>query len=320
MKPALCAALLAFALTTPASARQIPDHPVLEQILARYEGKVTPGACRAIVDSAFTKIASLENFESGLLLKDLKGGGCRLEFVAVGGKDYVNRDLVHYLSLLSDPEAVSAVDLHVHPAANGEYFRAGTKYRDEIMFSSAAMVSEAVLPAGLYDSLIAKVKEGSAPGFSLSPPSIQDLLVASSESAVPLQYVVINDGGAWIYSLAPGAKREEVFKRIDDIKTYAFMFAMGNQPPGAGNPERIAYAKALFDFNMKDGENRRIIQEWQVCLLALRKPYSHEAVKALLAGRPEAVQGEFREKVAYARRWSALMLSIGFAMEFKPFP
>jgi hypothetical protein len=315
--PAFSALFLAFLASAPAWARSVPDHPVLEGILNQYEGKLQPGSCRTLVDGAFQKIAAVEKLESAVLLKDFQGGGCRLDFVAAGGKDYVTRDLDLYNALLNDPKAESAFDLHVHPLANSDFFRAGGAYSGEIMFASETTVRELALPADQYDALLAKMQAGVVPGFNLSPPSIQDLMVASSEENLPLQYVVITSGGAWTYSFDEGADKADLFKRIDDLKAYSFMYLAATTE--GGDPARKQRGQSLFDLNMQDPATKQLVTEWQACSLALRKPYSAAAVAALLAGNPQKARAEFQEKLAFAARWSVLMKSIGFTMDFKPF-
>ena len=301
------------------AARSIPEHPVLEKILAQLEGPVQSQPCRNLVDTAFQSIAIVERFESAVVLKDLKAGGCRVNFLAVGGTDFVNLDPVFFDNIIGDPEAKSAFSLHVHPNSNGSFFRAGNEYRGEVMFAGDADIRSAQLPADLYDSLLGKIKEGAVPGFNLSPPSIQDLFVAASKSKLPLQYVVVTSGGTWTYSLSPDAVPAEISQKIDDIKVFSFMYLMAKSENPKITAAKRQRAQALFDFNMLKPETKQLVQAWQACSLALRKPYSQQAVKELLAGNPEKAKLEIQEKLAYAQGWSAVMKQVGFQMEFKPF-
>jgi len=295
-----------------------PRHPVLERILALYDGKEVQVSCRRLMEREFALIASRERYESGVILKNLKQGGCQLDFLAVGERDFVERDLELYDRLMSDPKAASVIDLHVHPLANVEYFREGTPYKGEIMFATHGAIREAQLPPELYDKLVELIQQGKAPGFNLSPPSNQDHLASTAANPLPATYAVATSAGIWESSVLPGKTPSMIRERIESFVVYSSMYETAFSE--TASPNKKARARRLFDLNMEDAETRRIYLEWQACSLALRRPYTKAAVEDLLKGDSTKVRAEFEEKLAFARRWSALMREIGFELSFKPFP
>lgn len=316
----LISKILVFA-SAAVAARSLPDHPVLEKILARYESEPIAQTCRNFTSREFSTIAARERFESALVLKDLKSGGCKLDFLAVGGRDYVNRDLELYEKLLRDPRAESAIDLHVHPLMNVDYFREGNPYKGEIMFATAEAINEARLPGALFDALILRIEQGTLPSFNLSPPSMPDLLFTAGgeRNPLPISYQVVTAGGIWSY-VGPSKENAEAARRnLDNLNVYAFMYEVAHSTNPDVTPARKERARRLFEENMKDPGNRRRFLEAQSCSLGLRRPYSRSSVVALLDGDRTAVLAEFQEKLALASRWSLLMKELGFEMTFKPF-
>lgn len=247
-----------------------------------------------------------------------KRGRCEYEFYATGKADSVRVPTDRVDQTLADPHVDAYDKVHSHPLANVAYFAAGHPYAFEIMFADEAMIRTRQLPENVYARLVLEVKRGRVPGFSLSPPSLQDFMAASTLSAVGPKRVrsqVISSGGVWTYAVDGDAKKAQ--KDLMQLVDYALQYEIASSERF---PERRrGFARAYFEEALQT-EWGPIIRAWRETGFELRAPYSEAAVRAYLEnGDARAIHAEYARKLESARHFSAVCASLGLTVTFEPF-
>ncbi len=302
------------ALLLAASAVAAP-HPVYEDIQSR-SGALGP--CALALAEPYGRIASVESAESSWAAQDLRDGTCRVAPLGAGGATYVEVSPAERDRQAVFPGAEMVAIVHVHPLDNAPYF-ADAAYAGEVMFADADAVAARRLSGPGWRALVDSVRAGRAPGFNLSPPSIQDLLVAGGDEEYNrgrkrVVNVVLTSGGAWTYSVPDPAKAR---KALEDLVVYANMYEVSRSP--TATPARRERGRLLYENARMDPAVAGLIDAWAEASLGLRAPYSGAATAFLGAGEPSAVRREYADKLVLARRFCALLATLGVDATFEPF-
>ena len=290
-------------------------HPVYEELLA-LSGR--PGPCAAALAAPYARIAAVESAESSWVAQDLHGGTCRIAGLGVGGPTSVNIDPAQRDREATFPGAQSVAVVHVHPLDNASYF-ADAPYAGEIMYSDAEAIAARRLSAPRWRGLVDAIRVGRAPGFNLSPPSIQDLLVAAGDEEYNrggrrVVNVVLTSGGAWTYSVLDPAKAR---KALEELVIYANMYEVSRS--ATARPALRERGRLLYENARKDPATAALIDAWAAASLGLRAPYTSPALAFFEAGEPSAVRREHADKLRAAREFCALLATLGVDASFAPF-
>lgn len=277
-----------------------------------------PGPCAAALAAPYARIASADSIESSWAAQDLGDGTCRVAPLGVGGPTSVPITPADRDREASWPAARRVAVVHVHPLDNAPYF-GGAPYAGEIMFADAEEIAARSLDAPRWTRLVEATRVGRVPGFNLSPPSVQDLLVAGGDGEYNragrrVVCAVLVSGGTWTYVVPEPAKLRAA---VDDLVVYANMYEKAHSP--ATPPALRERARVLLENAMKDPALSLRIEAWRDAAIGLRAPYSGAAVAYFEAGDDSAVRREYAEKVRLARRFTALLATLGVEATFEPF-
>lgn len=303
-----------------APALELPE-PVLN-LIGKYAAP-TPAPC-PVYPAQWRAIPNQLDIEMAFALTE-KNGQCEFEFYNMGLKEAVQipRDRLEHS--LNDSEAASFAKIHSHPMGNVGYFAAGAPYNYEIMFADTELIATRTLPPQKLAKLADAVREGRIPGYSLSPPSVQDLNGASSlwssTGTGPKRIVskVISSGGVWTYAINDEAREKRLRSHLEYLVAFALQHEMATS--GRAPYPRQQRARQLFEHALSDPEWKLLIESWRDTGFQLRAPYSVAATDAYLDhGNDELIQLEYQQKLKAADAFSKLMKGLGAEVSFEPWP
>jgi hypothetical protein len=261
-----------------------------------------------------------EDTEAAFILKDQRDLSCRVAFLGAGQETFVPISPEQSDQELSDPDMERALDAHSHPLTNADYFSdSGRRYNGEIMFATETDIAAHRLTGELYKQSIAWVRSGRVAGFNMSPPSIQDFMAAGANvrynqgTAGRVKSLVLTSGGAWTYFVKDA---QQVNKTLDDLVVYANIFEAANSPVPSAKRER---ARKLYAALESDPVSSSLMAQWAGPSLALRTPYSADALLKQRQNDDSGIRREFAAKLVEAERFCAFMRSIGVEISFSPY-
>ncbi|MFA6028383.1 MAG: hypothetical protein WC969_00880 [Elusimicrobiota bacterium] len=305
------------------AAASLDGHPVMRALLERGRAGLN-APCAETFKDELTRMPFEEATEAAFVLKDMLDSSCRVALLGVGRESFVPLSPEQSDRELSDPAMARALDAHSHPAGNGAYFGEGGPYAGEIMFASESAIAERRLPKELYEQALSWVREGRIPGFNMSPPSIQDFLSAGANARYNVNApgrvtsLVLTSGGAWTYVVDDETKANET---LYNLVAYANVFEAANSsapPPRGAQSGRKERAQALFGSIAADPVSGPLVEGWAGASLALRAPYTAEALNRFQNGDDAGIREEAAAKQAEAERFCALLRTMGIRAAFTP--
>lgn len=253
-----------------------------------------------------------------------KHGECVFEFYATGMANGVRVPSEPLERALADHDTDVYNKIHSHPMSNVGYFAEGSPYDYEVMFADEDMIHTRQLPRELVDRLAQAVQRGDLPGYSLSPPSVQDFNGASTlwsyteKGPKKILSRVISSGGVWTYAIEGEAQAKKARQNLEYLVAYALQHEMAHTERA---PEaRRERARRLFEAAWESEEWGPIFRVWQETGFELRAPYSREAALAWFErGDKSAIEAEFARKLEQAKKLCELLHELGIEASFEPF-
>lgn len=299
--------------------RAEPLPQVVRDLIASYSSQTTAPCPKD--DSKWRAIPNFLDIEIAFALTE-KQGRCEFEFYNLGLKDAVQipRDALD--RSLADSASDAYSKIHSHPLANVGYFAKGAPYGYEVMYADPALIATRQLPAERFQKLAEAVKQGRIPGYSLSPPSVQDFSGASSlwkslaQGPKKIDSKVISSGGVWTYSINTAEDEKRLRSHLEYLVAFALQHEMATS--GKATPPRRERARQLFAQALSDPEWKKLIETWRDTGFELRAPYSKAAVDAFLDRDDDSlIRAEYQRKLETVEAFRTMMKGLGVDVSFE---